>query len=68
MPITANQNISFTYESLSGEVKEVESLYVHQVFTSKDGHSIVQGWKEQGEGAGRSYRAERMSNIAVAEA
>lgn len=68
MTIAANENISFTYKSLDGEVKDVESLHVHQIFTSKDGHRIVQGWKDKGEGEGRSYRADRMTNVAPAGA
>lgn len=62
MAVTANRNISFTYESLEGEVKAVESLSVDRVFTSKAGDRIVQGWLTATD-EGRSYREDRMTNV-----
>jgi hypothetical protein len=64
MTVAVNQNVSFTYEKLDGEVKTVENLRVDRVFTSTDGNRIVQGWLEAS-GEGRAYREDRISDVTV---
>lgn len=64
MTVAVNQNVSFTYEKLDGEVKAVENLRVDRVFTSTDGHRVVSGWLEA-TGEGRAYREDRISEVSV---
>lgn len=64
MTVAVNDNVTFTYEKLDGEVKKVENFYVDRVFTSKEGQRIVQGWLEP-TGEGRAYRQDSMSDVVV---
>ena len=64
MTVTANQNVSFTYEKLDGEVKTVDNFRVDRVFTSTEGNRVVQGWLEA-TGEGRAYREDRISELTV---
>lgn len=64
MTVAVNQNVSFTYESIDGEVKTVPNLRVDRVFTSNDGNRIVQGWLEA-TGEGRAYREDGISEVKV---
>lgn len=64
MTVAVNDNVTFTYEKLDGEVKTVENFYVDRVFTSKEGQRIVQGWLEP-TGEGRAYRQDGMSDVTV---
>lgn len=64
MTVAVNENVSFTYEKLDGEVKTVENFKVDSVFTSSDGNRIVSGWLEA-TGEGRAYREDRISEVTV---
>jgi hypothetical protein len=64
MTVAVNDNVTFTYEKIDGEVKTVENLHVDRVFTSSEGHRIVQGWLEA-TGEGRAYRQDGISNVVV---
>jgi hypothetical protein len=64
MTVSVNENVTFTYEKLDGEVKTVENLHVDRVFTSTDGNRIVQGWLAT-TGEGRAYREDRISGVVV---
>lgn len=64
MTIAVNENVAFTYEKLDGEVKKVENLHVDRVFTSTEGHRIVQGWLGA-TGEGRAYRQDGIRDVVV---
>jgi hypothetical protein len=64
MTVEVNQNVSFTYEKLDGEVKTIENLLVDRVFTSADGNRVVTGWLGT-TGEGRAYREDRISEVEV---
>jgi hypothetical protein len=53
--------ISFTYKKLDGDWRNVNNFLVDNIFVSKSGQRIIQGWRE--DGTGHSYRRYRMSNV-----
>ena len=53
--------IAFTYQKLDGTMRKVDAFLVDRIYVSKDKRRIIQGWR--GDGEGRSYRRERMSNV-----
>lgn len=59
--VKIGMKIAFTYEKLDGTWREVDNFLVDNIFVSKAGQRIVQGWRD--DGTGHSYRRNRMSNV-----
>lgn len=59
--ISVGMKISFTYLKLNGEMRQVDNFVVDNIYRSKKGYRMIQGWREDGEG--RTYRRERMTNV-----
>ena len=59
--VKPGMRISFFYRKLNGEPRTVNNFLVDNIYTSQDGHRIVQGYREDSEG--RSYRRYRMTNV-----
>lgn len=63
MAVQVNDTVSFTYETLDGEVKHVDRLHVDRVFTSSEGNRIVQGWLDPDNIVARAYREANMTEV-----
>ena len=59
--VQTGMKISFTYIKLDGTWRNVENFLVDNIYVSKGGQRIIQGWRE--DGSGHSYRRNRMSNV-----
>lgn len=59
--VKVGMKISFTYKKLDGTWRQVDNFMVDNIFVSKAGQRIIQGWRE--DGSGHSYRRYRMSNV-----
>jgi hypothetical protein len=59
--VKVGMKISFSYKKLDGTYRKVNNFHVDNIFVSKAGQRIIQGWRE--DGSGHSYRRYRMSNV-----